>query len=101
MSSDKHQKELYLDEKWDKLIDLTLRRGVYGLLAGSVVALVLFRELQMIRALQRAAASTCHESDAAQTSRSPSVRGNAQHSAVDASYWHCMLSFHLVPNVQQ
>lgn len=44
MSGDKHPKELYLDEKWDRLIDLTLRRGVYGLLAGSVVALAIFRE---------------------------------------------------------
>lgn len=39
-----HPKELFADEKWDRLIDLSLRRTVYGLLGGSLVALALFRE---------------------------------------------------------
>jgi hypothetical protein len=39
-----HPKELFEDEKWDRLIDLSLRRTVYGLLGGSLVALTLFRE---------------------------------------------------------
>jgi hypothetical protein len=39
-----HPKELFEDEKWDRLIDLSLRRTVYGLLGGSLVALTLLRE---------------------------------------------------------
>jgi hypothetical protein len=39
-----HPKELFADEKWDRLIDLSLRRTVYGVLGGSLVALALFRE---------------------------------------------------------
>ena len=35
-------KELYIDEKWDKCIDISLRRVVYGTLTGGVLALVLF-----------------------------------------------------------
>ncbi|GBF90855.1 hypothetical protein Rsub_03709 [Raphidocelis subcapitata] len=35
--------ELEFDEKWDRLIDLSLRRVVYGTLAGGVAALVLLR----------------------------------------------------------
>ncbi|KAF6252212.1 hypothetical protein COO60DRAFT_1554375, partial [Scenedesmus sp. NREL 46B-D3] len=38
-----HPKELFADEKWDRLIDLSLRRTVYGVLGGSLVALALFR----------------------------------------------------------
>jgi hypothetical protein len=33
--------ELQLDEKWDKFIDLSLRRVVYGTLAGSLAALTI------------------------------------------------------------
>ncbi|KAG7672527.1 hypothetical protein Ndes2526B_g08956 [Nannochloris sp. 'desiccata'] len=33
----------YIDEKWDAAIDTTLRRVVYGSLAGGVAALMLFR----------------------------------------------------------
>eukprot|EP00898_Chlorokybus_atmophyticus_P000783 jgi/Chlat1/1705/Chrsp127S01960 len=32
-----------VDEQWDKCIDLTLRRTVYGSLAGGLAALLLFR----------------------------------------------------------
>lgn len=38
-----HPKEVYLDEKWDHLLDLGLRRLVYGSLAGGLAALVLMR----------------------------------------------------------
>ncbi len=38
-------KELYIDEKWDKCIDLMVRRTVYGTLAGGAAALLLLREL--------------------------------------------------------
>ena len=34
-------KELHIDEKWDRLIDVSLRRVVYGSLAGGVFALAL------------------------------------------------------------
>ena len=35
--------ELSVDEAWDKLLDTTLRRAVYGGLAGGAAALVLLR----------------------------------------------------------
>lgn len=35
--------EIAFDEKWDRLIDTSLRRLVYGTLAGGVVALSLLR----------------------------------------------------------
>jgi hypothetical protein len=35
--------ELEFDEKWDRLIDTSLRRVVYGTLAGGIVALSLLR----------------------------------------------------------
>ena len=35
--------EIQFDEKWDRLIDTSLRRVVYGTLAGSLVALSLLR----------------------------------------------------------
>lgn len=38
-----HPKELFVDEKWDKFIDLSLRRTVYGTLAGGLLALTVFR----------------------------------------------------------
>ena len=34
--------EFDLDKKWDKVIDLSLRRIVYGSLAAGLVSLVLF-----------------------------------------------------------
>ena len=34
--------ELQLDAKWDRALDLTLRRSIYGMLAGGVGALLLF-----------------------------------------------------------
>ena len=37
-------KELYIDAKWDKLIDATLRRVVYGGLAGALAGLLVARE---------------------------------------------------------
>lgn len=33
----------YIDEKWDAALDVTLRRVVYGSMAGGLAALVLFR----------------------------------------------------------
>jgi inner membrane organizing system protein 1 len=36
--------ELTMDAKWEAAIDLTLRRLVYGSLAGGAAGLVLFRE---------------------------------------------------------
>lgn len=36
-------KELYIDEKWDKCIDLMVKRTVYGTLAGGAAALLLLR----------------------------------------------------------
>jgi len=34
---------LHLDERWDKLLDLSLRRLTYGTLAGGAAAMLLFR----------------------------------------------------------
>ena len=34
--------ELQLDAKWDRALDLTLRRSIYGMLAGGAGALLLF-----------------------------------------------------------
>ena len=36
-------KELHIDAKWDRFIDLTVRRTVYGTLAGGVAAVLLAR----------------------------------------------------------
>ena len=36
---------LEIDQKWDRVIDVGLRRLVYGSLAGGVAALILFRKL--------------------------------------------------------
>lgn len=36
-------KDLFVDDKWDKFIDLSLRRTVYGTLAGALVAAMIFR----------------------------------------------------------
>ena len=41
--------EYYIDEKWDKCIDLTLRRVTYSSLAAGAVALVLLSELAYLR----------------------------------------------------
>lgn len=35
--------EVYLDTKWDKCIDVTIRKVAYGTLAGAAAALLLFR----------------------------------------------------------
>jgi hypothetical protein len=43
MSKNDLPKELYIDEKWDRFIDLTLRRVTYGTLAGGLFGLVLLR----------------------------------------------------------
>jgi len=42
-SSEATPKDLQIDEKWDKFIDLTLRRVVYGTLAGTLAAAAVFR----------------------------------------------------------
>lgn len=42
MAGGDRPKELYIDEKWDKCIDISLRRVVYGTLTGGVLALLLF-----------------------------------------------------------
>lgn len=39
--------EYYIDEKWDKCIDLTLRRVTYSSLAAGAVAIVLLSKLLM------------------------------------------------------
>ena len=44
MSDKEKPKQFTIDEKWDKIIDLSLRRVVYGTLAGGLAGLVLFRE---------------------------------------------------------
>ncbi len=36
--------ELHLDEKWDKAVDITLRRAVYGSIVGVASGLLFFRE---------------------------------------------------------
>ncbi len=36
--------ELSVDQAWDRLLDTTLRRAVYGGVAGGAAALVLLRE---------------------------------------------------------
>lgn len=41
--------EYYIDEKWDKCIDLTLRRVTYSSLAAGAVALVLLSELASLQ----------------------------------------------------
>lgn len=41
--SGKAPAEIEFDEKWDRLIDLSLRRVVYGTLAGGLAALTLLR----------------------------------------------------------
>lgn len=43
-SQAKRSPELYIDQQWDRAIDLTVRRVVYGALAGGVVAVLLARE---------------------------------------------------------
>jgi hypothetical protein len=37
--------ELHIDAKWDKLIDSTLKRVVYGSLIGAAAGLLLAREI--------------------------------------------------------
>eukprot|EP00890_Picochlorum_soloecismus_P003315 jgi/Picsp_1/3985/NSC_01497-R1_hypothetical protein CHLNCDRAFT_142386 [Chlorella variabilis] len=41
--SAKSPSHIYIDEKWDATIDTTLRRVVYGTMAGGLAALTLFR----------------------------------------------------------
>lgn len=48
--------ELLVDERWDKAVDLTLRRFVYSGAAGCLAALLLFREYN---ALQRTCLFQC------------------------------------------
>lgn len=43
MVSESKPSHVYLDEKWDAALDSTLRRVVYGSLAGGAAALLLFR----------------------------------------------------------
>ena len=38
---------LRLDERWDKLVDLSFRRMVYGTLTGAATAVLLFSEFHM------------------------------------------------------
>jgi len=40
--------ELSVDQAWDRLLDTTLRRAVYGGVAGGAAALVLLRELNAL-----------------------------------------------------
>jgi hypothetical protein len=43
-SSTSRPSHFYIDEKWDAALDSTLRKVVYGSLAGGAAALLLFRE---------------------------------------------------------
>lgn len=43
-SQGRRSPELYIDQQWDRAIDLTVRRVVYGALAGGVAAVLLARE---------------------------------------------------------
>ncbi|KAL3156369.1 hypothetical protein ABBQ38_000684 [Trebouxia sp. C0009 RCD-2024] len=43
LQSRRRPAEYYIDEKWDRCIDLTLRRVTYSSLAAGAVALVLLR----------------------------------------------------------
>ncbi|KAK9909271.1 hypothetical protein WJX75_009880 [Coccomyxa subellipsoidea] len=43
MANSERPPEFYINKKWDKCIDLALRRVVYGTLGGGAVALILFR----------------------------------------------------------
>lgn len=43
-STSNRPSQYYIDEKWDAAIDHTLRRVVYGTLAGGLAAVILFRE---------------------------------------------------------
>lgn len=49
--------EYYIDEKWDKCIDLTLRRVTYSSLAAGAVALVLLSKFGLF-AVRAASAKT-------------------------------------------
>lgn len=44
LQSRRRPAEYYIDEKWDRCIDLTLRRVTYSSLAAGAVALVLLSE---------------------------------------------------------
>jgi hypothetical protein len=44
MANSERPPEFYINKKWDKCIDLALRRVVYGTLGGGAVALILFSE---------------------------------------------------------
>ena len=52
---DKRPVEYYIDEKWDKCIDLTLRRVTYSTLAAGAVALVVLSMLYLLRRRRSAA----------------------------------------------
>lgn len=39
----------YINEEWDKAIDVTLKSVVYGSLIGGAVGLVLFRKLNLMQ----------------------------------------------------
>ena len=51
MTDKERPKQFAIDEKWDKVIDLSLRRVVYGTLAGGLAGLVLFREAPLALAV--------------------------------------------------
>jgi len=51
--------EYYIDEKWDKCIDLTLRRVTYSSLAAGAVALVVLSELVPQSAFHHAKEHCC------------------------------------------
>ena len=42
MPQEQHHKELHLDSRLDQSIDISLRRVVYGTLAGGALAVLLF-----------------------------------------------------------
>lgn len=53
MRSGRRPAEYYIDEKWDKCIDLTLRRVTYSSLAAGAVALVLLSESASLQLVLR------------------------------------------------
>lgn len=48
MTEGERPKQFAIDEKWDHVIDLSLRRTVYGTVAGGLTGLLLFSELSRI-----------------------------------------------------
>ncbi len=46
LSFDMSKASLHLDERWDRLFELTFRRATYGALSGALAAALLFSEMR-------------------------------------------------------